>query len=123
MKVGINALFRGKPTGVPNYICHLVRQLSEIDNGNEYIVFTTPQNESYFPLDRANVTQVHCASASENPAYRRLWEQVALPRLIRSYNLDILHCPMNVLPMNPGRNYNYLERRKKRGRNLFREKR
>jgi glycosyltransferase involved in cell wall biosynthesis len=99
MRIGINALFRGKPTGVPNYICHLVNQLSAAPDDNEYVVFTTPQNEQYLPRNAAHVQQVHCAAGSDNPAYRRLWEQFALPKLINSYNLDVLHCPMNVLPM------------------------
>ncbi len=102
MKIGINALFRGNPTGVPNYICSLVHHLAEIDSKNEYVVLTTPQNMKYFRDDAENLTRLPCAAASENPAYRRLWEQFVLPAVVRGQKFDVLHCPMNVIPLAPG---------------------
>lgn len=99
MRIGINALFRWKPTGVANYICNLVYHLTRIDRKNEYVVLTTSENRSYFPIQQNNFKLFHCPLNSEGPIYRRLWEQVYLPKLTRSYDIDLLHCPMNVLPM------------------------
>ncbi len=98
MRIGITALFRFKPSGVANYICNLVYHLSLIDDENEYVVFTNPENLTYFPIEKANFKIEKCELASESPIYRRIWEQVALPRLVRRNNLDLLHCPMNVSP-------------------------
>ncbi|HNT36321.1 MAG TPA: glycosyltransferase family 1 protein [bacterium] len=99
MRIAINAVFRWKPSGVANYICNLVRYLSRIDTENEYLIFTTPQNESYFPTDVPNFRQIHCASQTDSPIYRRLWEQVVLPGVLKKSHMDVLHCPMNVLPL------------------------
>ncbi len=99
MKIGINALFRWKPTGVANYICNLVYHLSRIDLKNDYVVFTTPDNRTYFPIKQRNFKLVWCNLNSGGPIHRRLWEQFSLPKLIRSHEIDLLHCPMNVLPL------------------------
>ena len=99
MRIGINALFRWKPTGVANYICNLVYHLSRIDLKNDYVVFTTPENRTYFPIKQRNFKLVWCSLNSEGPIHRRLWEQLFFPRLIRSHDIDLLHCPMNVLPL------------------------
>lgn len=102
MKIGINALFRLKPTGVANYICNLVYCLSEIDEENEYVVFTTVENRQYFPIQKNNFNVIFCKLISESPAYRRFWEQSVFPWLIRSEKVELLHCLMNVLPIWPG---------------------
>lgn len=99
MRIGINAIFRWKPTGVANYICNLVYHLSKVDHKNEYFVFTTKENKQYFPINQDNFKIIFCHLRSESPVYRRVWEQLALPGLIRSNGLDLLHCPMNVLPI------------------------
>ncbi len=62
MKIGINAIFRFKPTGVANYICNLVYHLSRIDLKNEYVVFTNSENRSYFPIERENFELVYCSN-------------------------------------------------------------
>lgn len=99
MKIGINAVFRTKPTGVANYICNLVSHLGKVDPENEYFVYTTRQNQNYFPMNAPNVTQIHCSPKTEGPVTRRLWEQVLLPRSVKKLGIDILHCPMNVVPV------------------------
>jgi len=98
MKIGINALFRFKPTGVANYICNLVYHLSRIDLKNDYVVFTTPENQTYFPIQQKHFKLVDHTIHRGGPIHRRLWEQIVLPQLIRSHDIDLLHCPMNVLP-------------------------
>ena len=83
MKIGINALFRFKPTGVANYICNLVFNLSRIDQKNEYFVFTTPNNRQYFHIEQENFKFIYCSLNSISPIYRRIWEQTVLPKLIK----------------------------------------
>ena len=99
MRIGINAIFRFKPTGVANYICNLVYNLSRIDRENEYYIFINEANRRYFPIEQENFMLISCNMYSEMPAYRRLWEQFAFPGYVKKYGLDLLHCPINVLPI------------------------
>ncbi|MBC8413737.1 MAG: glycosyltransferase family 4 protein [Nitrospira sp.] len=99
MRIGINAIFRFKPTGVANYICNLVYNLSLIDRDNDYFIFINKENHEFFPVTAANFHLIDCDIASVQPVYRRLWEQFVFPRIINRYGLDLLHCPMNVLTM------------------------
>jgi alpha-1,3-rhamnosyl/mannosyltransferase len=100
LRIGINAIFRGKPSGTPNYIIHLVRSLQRLDKENEYRVFVTADNRHYFDgLDEGRWRAVTCDVDAASPLRRRLWEQTRFRQIIRSQDLDLLHCPINVLPM------------------------
>lgn len=99
MRIGINALFRFKPTGVANYICNLVYHLSEVDRKNEYFIITAEENKQYLNIEQSNFKHIYCKLFLESPAYRRVWEQIVLPGLIGAHNIDLLHCPMNILPL------------------------
>lgn len=103
MRIGINALFRGKPTGVANYIIHLVQNLQELDRSNQYYIFLTRANRGYFSLYRENFHPVLCPEQTAIPTVRRLWEQTLFPLLVHRYRIDLLHCPVNVLPLWAGR--------------------
>lgn len=99
MNIGINALFRWAPTGVANYICNLVCSLAEIDQVHQYYVFVHESNKKYFPVQNPNFHFVTCDVEVNRPARRRVWEQTTLPRLVRKFRIDVLHCPMNILPI------------------------
>jgi glycosyltransferase involved in cell wall biosynthesis len=99
LRIGINTLFRGKPTGVANYIINLVKYLTILDRHNEYSIFMTESNRKYFDLRHDNFHQVICSVNTENPIARRIWEQTVFPHIVKNRNLDILHCPMNVIPV------------------------
>ena len=99
LRIGINALFRGKPTGVANYIINLVKYLSQLDKHNEYYVFLTKSNQSYFDLAQDNLHGVLCSVNTGNPLLRRTWEQTIFPSLVHGKKLDILHCPVNIIPL------------------------
>lgn len=92
-------MFRGKPTGVANYIINLVRNLEALDRVNRYFVFVTDSNKGYFPFSRENFQPVICPDMTEIPTMRRLWEQLVFPLMINRYKIDVLHCPVNVLPL------------------------
>ncbi len=102
MNIGINALFRWAPTGVANYICNLVCSLAEIDQVHQYYVFVHESNKKYFPVQNPNFHFVTCDVDVNSPTRRRIWEQTALPRLVRKLRIDVLHCPMNILPVANG---------------------
>jgi len=99
LSIGINALFRGKPTGVANYIINLVKYLSRLDKNNKYYIFVTKSNQSYFDVAQDNLHKVICSANTENPLLRRMWEQTIFPSLVHEKKLDILHCPVNIIPL------------------------
>ncbi len=99
VKIGINALFRGEPTGVANYICNLVYSLAEIDRENRYVIYMSRESDRYIQVDQENFTKVYPSVDANRPAYRRYWEQVKMPALVDADGLDLFHCPMNVIPL------------------------
>ena len=99
LRIGINALFRGRPTGVANYIINLIKYLAKIDEYNEYYVYVTESNRDYFNLIQHNLHEVVCSVKAEKPILRRAWEQTIFPYIVSQKKLDILHCPVNVIPI------------------------
>ena len=99
LKIGINALFRGRPTGVANYIINLVKNLAQLDKENEYYIFLIEENKEYFNLEQDNFHEMLCFVKTENPILRRMWEQIVLPKLVHDKDIDILHCPVNIIPI------------------------
>jgi glycosyltransferase involved in cell wall biosynthesis len=98
LRIGINAIFRGKPTGVANYLIHLVNEISRIDHENEYFVFVTDHNNCWFTKDNPNFHYIVCSVNPARPIVRRLWELTVFPGIVNKHNLNILHCPINILP-------------------------
>jgi glycosyltransferase involved in cell wall biosynthesis len=99
VKIGINALFRGEPTGVANYICNLIYCLAEIDKKNRYVIYMSQSSDPYIQVNQENFTKVYPDVDPGRPAYRRYWEQVKMPALVDADRLDLFHCPMNVIPL------------------------
>jgi glycosyltransferase involved in cell wall biosynthesis len=98
LKIGINALFRGNPSGAANYVINLVNYITALESDNEYYVFIKQEHKDYFDSDRENIHEVFCSVDTENPIIRRWWEQSVFPGLVNDIDLHIIHCPMNVIP-------------------------
>ncbi|MCW3465404.1 glycosyltransferase family 4 protein [Chitinophaga nivalis] len=99
MKIGIEAqrLFRPKKHGVEIVALELIKHLQQIDKQNEYYIFVKEDTDDT------------CITATENFHIIKLparpypiWEQVSLPRAIRQYRPDVLHCTANTAPLFPG---------------------
>lgn len=99
LRIGINALFRGKPTGVANYLINLVNCLQQVDHTNRYVILIAENTRDYFQTHNPNFKLYPLPVNVENPTARRLWEQKNLPALVREKQLDILHSPVNILPI------------------------
>lgn len=87
VRVGINTrLLSAKPgyrqTGVARYIERLSTALPAAMEAEDNLVLLGQP-----------------APANERPAHRAIWEQTALPRVVRRHGLDLLHGPVNVLPV------------------------
>lgn len=100
-RIGINAqivTFRAgyRQAGVSRFTEHLIRALQRRDTSGQYSVFVNDTGRGGF-IDSDNM-RFHCTRwPTIKPAARILWEQTLLP--LHARGLDVLHCPVNVLPL------------------------
>ena len=101
MRIGVNALYLipGGVGGTEIYLRNLLAALAEIDNSNQYVVFTNRETGPELVPDQSNF---QCAQqplrASFRPA-RIVWEQVVLPFALRKHRLDVLFNPGFTAPI------------------------
>lgn len=95
MRIAIEGqrLFRPKKHGMDFVALELVRNLQQIDKENEYFIFVKPDSDK-------------CLKDSENFRIIELpgktypyWEQFALPKAVKKYGCDLLHCTSNTAPV------------------------
>ncbi|HSN50128.1 MAG TPA: glycosyltransferase family 1 protein [Bacteroidales bacterium] len=96
MRIGIEGqrLLRVNKHGMDMVALELIRNLREIDQVNEYVVFVKPDEDNALLQDTPNCKIVRL----EGPSYP-LWEQVVLPRAAMKHGCDILHCTSNTAPV------------------------
>lgn len=95
MLIGIDARFAvHNRRGIGNYTLKLIQNLGEIDNQNEYILYTDRDDtEEVLPRQKNfRIKKLH-------PSNYLIWEQIALPMQARKDSLDILHCTGNTAPI------------------------
>jgi glycosyltransferase involved in cell wall biosynthesis len=106
MDVGFNAQLLSltdtyRAAGVSNYIHHLLRGLSQVDRRSRYTVFTGNWARRAEARDLLalgdNFRLVPGRLPTYRPPVRLLWEQTL--QAARSWNLDVLHNPVNVVPL------------------------
>ena len=96
MKIGIEAqrLFRKKKHGMDIVALELIRNLQRMDTTHEYVVFVSPDEDDKVIEETANMKVVPLAGG----AYP-FWEQIALPKAVKQYGCDMLHCTSNTAPL------------------------
>ena len=100
MKIGINGRFLvAKQTGVQRAAYNLVKTLVEVDQENQYVLFTGRSQLNNSDWDGGNVKVVASNLQGGENFKNHYWEQITLPRLCRKYNIDILHSPANMAPL------------------------
>lgn len=95
MKIGIEAqrIFRTDKHGMDFVILEVLKQLQAGEDDNEYIVFVSPGKDICLrSSERMQIVELRC------PSYP-LWEQWALPRAVRKYGVQLLHCTSNTAPL------------------------
>ncbi len=104
MRIGINALklytsqdYRN--AGISNYIRQLTTHLLNIDGENDYTLFTNHLMPAWRESTRYKPTVISSRFPTGRPAPRILWEQTVLAWHTGRGKLDVLHCPLNVLPL------------------------
>lgn len=95
MRIAIEAqrLFRPDKHGMDFVILEQLREIQQTDTENEYYVIVAPGADSCLhESERMHIIELKC------PTYP-LWEQVALPRIIKKIHPDLLHCTSNTAPI------------------------
>ncbi|MBN2306792.1 glycosyltransferase family 4 protein [Candidatus Peregrinibacteria bacterium] len=98
MKIGINARFLPQPyTGIGKYSYNLLSALAQLDEKNEYFLFT-PQLVD-FPLPD-NFKQIRVPEKDyRSPSLRKAhWEHTLIPKEIKKWSIDLAHF---LYPSNP----------------------
>ncbi|MFB0536593.1 MAG: glycosyltransferase family 4 protein [Anaerolineae bacterium] len=107
MRIGINAFYLGAvTTGSGQYINHLIRQLTQLGDKNEYVLIKDTgcriQNTNHSPSPFCILHPVPTPfdSISENLA--KLWfEQVSFPRTCLRQGVELAHVPYFASPLFP----------------------
>lgn len=102
-RVGVNARSLAKPTpgGVSRYTRHLLAALAEQTTGMEFHLFGV---DSLPPAlaDAPGVRDAGEPAPTHSGPRAHLWEQAALPRLLRGRDLDVFHTPAGQPPLAAG---------------------
>ena len=95
MKIGIDARFVGpQGTGLGKYTEKLVLNLAKLDKKNHYLVFLKKSNWDFFDKLPKNFSK----SLADIPWYL-VSEQIKMPKIFASENLDLLHVPHFNVPI------------------------
>ncbi|GAL65899.1 glycosyltransferase [Jejuia pallidilutea] len=73
----------------------LIKNLQVFDKENQYFIFVKPDEDHTAIEETENFKIVEI----EGGLYP-IWEQVKLPKVVKSYNCDVLHCTSNTAPLN-----------------------
>ncbi len=92
MVIGIEGqrLFRRKKHGMDMVALELIRNLQILDKENQYYIFVKPDTDHGVLNETSNFKIVELKGG----AYPK-WEQFALPRAVKKYGCEILHCTSN----------------------------
>ncbi len=95
MKIGIDARFYGSiGKGLGRYTQKLIENLENMDSKNRYFIFLRRENwEEYRPKNR-NFQKI----LADVPWYG-FREQTIFPKILRKYNLDLVHFPHFNVPV------------------------
>src|SRR4030042_3679177 len=95
MRIGIDARFIGpQGTGLGKYTEKLIQNLEILDARNHYFIFLKKTNWDLVKFQSRNFTKV---TADIN--WYSIEEQIRLPRIFASQNLDLLHVPHFNVPI------------------------
>ena len=101
VRIGVNALYLipGGVGGTEIYLRELLTALAELDQVNEYLVFTNLETESGLVPKQANFHWKPQAVHARFRPGRILWEQIVLPFEAARYRLDVLFNPGFTAPV------------------------
>ncbi|MGI6775663.1 glycosyltransferase family 4 protein [Acetomicrobium sp.] len=101
MRIGLNLLFLlpGVVGGTESYAISLINALTRIDEQSEYFVFTNQESTNLSIPASKRINSVSCNVFATNRASRYAWEQLILPRKVKSLQIELLHSLGYVQPL------------------------
>lgn len=91
MKIGLNARFLASPyTGIGQYTHHLIHALAELDDKNEYFLFTPKLVDLVLP-DHFHQIRVPEKADPPTSLSRAQWEFQFVPQEMKRLNIDLAH--------------------------------
>jgi len=96
MKIAIEVqrLFRAKKHGMEIVALELLKQIQVLDQTNQYRLFAKDDVDRNCVLPSANFSIQTVSSLTYAD-----WEQVKLPRAVKNFKPDFLHCTCNTAPL------------------------
>lgn len=96
MKIGIEAqrMMRKKKHGMDVVAIELIKSLQEIDQQNEYVVFSREGEDEKAIIETKNFKIDRFPSLTYAD-----WEQLKLKKAIRAQRINLLHCTANTAPL------------------------
>jgi glycosyltransferase involved in cell wall biosynthesis len=88
----------GKPGGAGYYIINLVHSLLDIETNHEFVVLTHASDRHLFKLSPEK-EKFLMDVPDLNRGGRLIWEQFALPKLLKRLQIDVLHSPHYTMPL------------------------
>lgn len=101
MRVGINLLYLlpGVVGGTETYAAGLLDGLEKVGKEHEFVVFVNEESANWQIPQTANFVRVKCQVKADSRSRRYFFEQVALPRLLKRYAIDMIHSLGHVSPL------------------------
>lgn len=101
MNIGIDllAFSPNRSGGIEFYIRNLLFSLAQIDDENQYYLFTNYDNHAIFDLNRPNFHRINIKTHARPQIWRIGWEQIYLPIAAKKFSLDVLHSPSYTYPV------------------------
>jgi glycosyltransferase involved in cell wall biosynthesis len=105
MHIGINAQLLSlgqnyRNGGVSRYIRYLLTELAKAPGEHIYTVYVNgPDVIEHLGVQHPQITYISAPWSESRPIERVLWEQGTLPSLLQKQQIDVLHSPVNVLPV------------------------
>lgn len=96
MRIGIEGqrLFRKAKHGMDVVAMELIKELQKIDTINQYFLFVKDGEDDDWYQPTPNF---HLIRIKKSPYH--IWEQILLPRAVKKYKIDLLHCTSNTAPV------------------------
>jgi len=79
------------------YALELIRNLQQIDKTNEYFIFVKPDEDDGVLEETDNFRIITIPGG-----FYPFWEQVLLPKAVKNYGCELLHCTGNTAPVFAG---------------------
>jgi glycosyltransferase involved in cell wall biosynthesis len=97
MRIGINAqILTDGRTGVTRFARNVIRAISKVGTGHKFVIFG---NRDDISVQEDNVTIAPSNPWIDSSTKRILWEQIFLPRLAKSWNIDVMYYPDFAAPL------------------------